>query len=62
MNVHVTELEREILLQLVSRELDATGPEIRHTRTSAYRDDLKEYKRHLRTLLRQLYAIEAPTE
>ena len=54
MLVELTPEQREVLLTLVEREISDLGPEIRHTTTRAYRDDLKAHKRALRDLLSQL--------
>ena len=44
MILELTEAEREALLTLVEREISDLGPEIRHTTTRTYRDDLKARK------------------
>jgi len=54
MIVEMTEEEREVLLRLVQREISELGPEIRHTMTSSFRDDLKEQKQKLRRILEHL--------
>ncbi|MFH0981566.1 MAG: hypothetical protein V2A79_08515 [Planctomycetota bacterium] len=56
MIVELSENEREALLELVVREISDLGPEIRHTRTRSYRDDLKVHKQALRQLLEHLQA------
>ncbi len=54
MNVDLTEEERRILLQLMQREIGDLGPEIRHTATTVYRSDLKDYKHKLQALTKRL--------
>jgi ribosome recycling factor len=56
MLVELTEEEREALVRLVEREISDLGPEIRHTMTSSFRDDLKLQKRTLRRFLERLRA------
>lgn len=46
--------ERHILKHLLQREIGETGPEIRHTNTSTFRDELKDYKRSLQELYRRI--------
>ena len=48
--------EAALLAFLVQRELEELGPEIHHTRTSTYRQDLKERKNVLTGLLERLGA------
>jgi hypothetical protein len=50
MVIEVTPEEREVLLALVEREITELGPEIRHTRTQTYREDLKTQQRTLKDL------------
>ena len=45
-----------VLASLVQEELNDIGPEIRHTQTSEYRDDLKSRKELLVRLLNRLRA------
>lgn len=54
MTVEMTEHEREMLVGLVQREISELGPEIRHTRTARYRDELKANKQMLVELLGRL--------
>lgn len=54
MNIDLTPEEREVLLALVEREIADLGPEIRHTRTRTYREDLKDQQRTLRNLFQHL--------
>ena len=50
MSVELTSEQRNLLLQLVSEAIREIGPEIRHTMTSTYKDDLKQQRRALRHL------------
>lgn len=50
MLLELTQAERDELLHLVDAALRDIGPEIRHTRTWEYKDDLKAHRRFLRTL------------
>jgi hypothetical protein len=50
MLVELTPQEREELIHLVNVALRDIGPEIRHTRTWDYKEDLKAHRRFLRTL------------
>ncbi len=50
MVVELTPEEREVLLALVEREIAEIGPEIHHTRTRTYREDLKAQQRALKSL------------
>ncbi len=59
MNIELTPEERDILGTLVSREVADLGPEIHHTRTRNYRDQLKRQKRVLERLLERL-GLPAP--
>lgn len=54
MMVELTALERDILITLVSRELAELGPEIHHTRTREYREELKGQRHMLEQLLDRL--------
>lgn len=54
MKIELTPEEREVLLALVEREIADLGPEIRHTTTRTYREDLKDQQRTLRTLSEHL--------
>jgi hypothetical protein len=56
MLVELTPEEREALLTLVEREIADLGPEIRHTDTRSYRDDLKTQKRKMVELRAHLQA------
>jgi hypothetical protein len=59
MYIELNEDEREILERLLEHEISDLGPEIRHTNTSSYRDDLKAHKKALRDLLERLHVAEA---
>jgi len=50
MNIDLTSEEREVLLTLVEREISEIVPEIRHTRTQSYREDLKARQKALQSL------------
>jgi len=55
--------ERDLLLQLVDVALHEIGPEIRHTMTSTYKDELKAQRRLLRRIHGLLAAMppQVPT-
>jgi|GEM_PF-1118327 len=59
MTVELTWEQRELLLQLIDAALREIGPEIRHTMTSAYKDDLKEQRRQFYALRDLLHAAGA---
>jgi len=48
--------ERDVLLHMLDEAIREMGPEIRHTMTSTYKDDLKQHRRVLRTLHDRLAA------
>ena len=48
--------ERDALLHLLDEAIREMGPEIRHTMTSTYKDDLKQHRRVLRTIHSRLAA------
>jgi hypothetical protein len=54
MVIELTPEEREVLVALVEREISDLGPEIRHTRTQTYREDLKVQQQTLRDLFKHL--------
>jgi uncharacterized protein YjiS (DUF1127 family) len=58
MILELTEQERFALERMVEREVSDLGPEIHHTRTTDYRQDLKAEKRMLRELLQRLRTVE----
>jgi hypothetical protein len=59
MLIDMTEQERQLLMQLVRREITDLGPEIRRTRTSSFRDELKDQKDVFRHLLEHLSAASS---
>jgi hypothetical protein len=61
MQIELNEEERQALLRLVDAAVRDIGPEIRHTMTSTYKDDLKQERRTLRALHDRLSA-SAETE
>ncbi len=60
MNLDLTAEQRELLLRLVNAALRDIGPEIRHTMTSTYKDDLKAERRDLQGV-RDLLISRAPS-
>ncbi|MCK4340505.1 MAG: hypothetical protein KAY37_02130 [Phycisphaerae bacterium] len=50
MIVELTPQQRDLLLQLVDEAVREIGPEIRHTDSSSYKDDLKDRRQALRAL------------
>ncbi len=62
MLVQLTPPQRDVLVQLLDQALEELGPEIHHTMTRTYKDDLKEQRRDLRTLRDLLSAADAPRE
>lgn len=50
MTVDLTREQRDLLLQLVDAALREIGPEIRHTMTAEFKDDLKQQRRQFQTL------------
>jgi hypothetical protein len=50
MHVELNAAERDLLLHLVDVAIRDIGPEIRHTDSRSYRDDLKEQRRELQRL------------
>ena len=58
MNIELTREEREVLLALVEREITELIPEIRHTRTQTYREDLKAQQKALQSLSRHLRELQ----
>jgi hypothetical protein len=61
MNVDLTAEQRDLLLRLVNAALRDIGPEIRHTMTSTYKDDLKAERRDLQGV-RDLLISGAPSD
>lgn len=58
MRIELSEAEREAILRLVDREISELGPEIRHTSTRSYREELKAEKQMLRKLREHLAETE----
>ena len=58
MVIELTPEEREVLLALVEREITDLGPEIHHTRTQTYREDLKAQQKALQGLSRHLRELQ----
>ncbi len=58
MLLEIDNQEREVLAALVREELDEIGPEIHHTWTSGYREELKTRKEVLDRLMERLAAPE----
>ncbi|MHC4236600.1 MAG: hypothetical protein ACYSUQ_15910 [Planctomycetota bacterium] len=54
MTIELTTEERDILVHLLDREISDLGPEVRRTRTSGYRDELKVRKQTLKELTGRL--------
>lgn len=59
MHIELSQPEHDLLAQLVDAELREIGPEIRHTQTYTFKDDLKERRLALRRL-REHLAADAP--
>jgi hypothetical protein len=67
MHIDLTSEQRHLLLQLVDSAIRDMGPEIRHTTTRTYKEDLKQQRRDLRQLRNVLLArgpsdVEAPPD
>ncbi len=58
MTIDIPSEERDLLVAIVQREISDLGPEIRHTDTREYRDELKVEKQTLRHILEHLRAVE----
>ena len=56
MHVDLNPEERDLLLHLVDVAIRDIGPEIRHTDSRSYRDDLREQRRDLQHLHEMLAA------
>lgn len=56
MILELTSDERDALVSLVQREISDLGPEIRHTMTADYREELKRDRQLLMRLLERLQA------
>ncbi len=57
MTLELTDEEYALVTRLVEREVAELGPEIRHTDTRSFRDELKARKRTLRHLLDRLHMV-----
>ncbi len=58
MNIDLSPEEREVLLALVDREIVELIPEIRHTRTQTYREDLKAQQKALENISKHLRELQ----
>ncbi len=58
MNIDLSPEEREVLLTLVDREITELIPEIRHTRTQTYREDLKAQQKALESISKHLRELQ----
>lgn len=54
MLIEISADQRDVLAAVIRGELDEMGPEIHHTRTSGYRDELKLRKDLLEQVLDRL--------
>lgn len=59
MLLEIDDDQRDVLAAVIHRELEDLGPEIHHTRTRSYRDDLKVRRETLVHLLDRL-AVPVP--
>jgi len=59
MTIELTDPERDILLDLLDRELASLGPELHHTRSMEYRQELKAEKGALAKLAERLRHTQA---
>lgn len=59
MLLEIDDDQRDVLAAVIRRELEDLGPEIHHTRTRSYRDDLKVRRETLVHLLDRL-AVPVP--
>ena len=50
MTIELNAQQRDLLLQLVDEAIEDLGPEIHHTMTAGYKDELKEQRRELHVL------------
>ncbi len=58
MTIELPPEERDLLVALVEREISDLGPEIHHTDTRSYRDELRIEKRTLQHILEHLRTPE----
>ena len=61
MRIELTSEQRDLLVQLVDVAIGNISPEIRHTDSSTYKDDLKHQRGELRRL-RDLLTAATPAE
>jgi hypothetical protein len=66
MMIQLTSTQRDLLVQLLSDELQEIGPEIHHATISTYKHDLQDERRELRELLDRVRVltedvVHAPT-
>jgi hypothetical protein len=61
MLLEIDDTQRELLAAVLRRELDELGPEIHHTQTASYRQDLKTQREILEHLLDRL-GVHEPVE
>jgi hypothetical protein len=54
MLIHLSETEAEVLHRLLANEVADLRPELHHTRSPKFRDELKEYRDTLVTLYQRL--------
>jgi hypothetical protein len=59
MTIELTKNECQVLEQLLDAAIRDLGPEIRHTMTSDYKEDLKTHKRVLQGIYERLCAANA---
>lgn len=59
MLMEMTPSEKQLLLELLARELSDLGPEIHHTDDRAFRQELKDRKVLVRQLLERFEPVES---
>jgi hypothetical protein len=57
MQIQLTSTQRDLLVQLLSDELQEIGPEIHHATISTYKHDLQAERRELRDLLDRMRVL-----
>jgi hypothetical protein len=62
MTVELTSAQCEVLLELVNEALREIGPEIHHTRTTSYKEDLRDLRHDLSSVRALLTAVEPKEE
>ncbi len=60
MHLEIDAAQRDRLLELINEALDEMGPEIHHTWTRSYKDELKTDRRELRRLRETLAQLAEP--